>query len=39
MSCTAQEFRPEEEWLAWYQKFWNRRLDELQKLLEGEEDE
>jgi DNA-binding transcriptional ArsR family regulator len=31
--------RPAEEWLAYYQKFWERQLDALQHFLEGEEDE
>lgn len=35
----AQNLRPAEEWLAWYEKFWNQRLDALQSYLEGEEDE
>lgn len=35
----AQNLRPAEEWLAWYEKFWNQRLDALQNYLEGEEDE
>lgn len=35
----AQNLRPAEEWLAWYEKFWNRQLDALQSYLEGEEDE
>jgi DNA-binding transcriptional ArsR family regulator len=35
----AQNLRPAEEWLAWYEKFWNRQLDALQTYLEGEKDE
>jgi DNA-binding transcriptional ArsR family regulator len=35
----ARNLRPAEEWLAWYEKFWNRQLDALQSYLEGEEDE
>lgn len=35
----AQNLRPAEEWLTWYEKFWNQRLDALQGYLEGEEDE
>ena len=35
----AQNLRPAEEWLAWYEKFWNRQLDALQNYLEGEIDE
>ena len=31
--------RPAEEWLAYYQKFWERQLDALQHFLEGEEHE
>lgn len=34
----AQTLRPAEEWLAFYEKFWNRRIDALQSYLEGEED-
>ncbi len=34
----AQNLRPAEEWLAWYEKFWNRQLDALQNYLEGEDD-
>ena len=32
----AHNLRPAEEWLAWYEKFWNQRLDALQSYLEGE---
>ncbi|HEX4029441.1 MAG TPA: metalloregulator ArsR/SmtB family transcription factor [Terracidiphilus sp.] len=32
----AQNLRPAEEWLTWYEKFWNRQLDALQSYLEGE---
>jgi DNA-binding transcriptional ArsR family regulator len=35
----AQNLRPAEQWLAWYEKFWNRQLDALQTYLEGEENE
>ena len=31
--------RPAEEWLAYYQKFWERQFDALQYFLEGEEHE
>jgi DNA-binding transcriptional ArsR family regulator len=34
----AQTLRPAEEWLAFYEKFWNQRIDALQSYLEGEED-
>lgn len=34
----AQALKPAEEWLAWYEKFWNRQLDALQQYLEGEND-
>jgi len=34
----ARTLRPAEEWLAFYEKFWNRRIDALQTYLEGEED-
>jgi DNA-binding transcriptional ArsR family regulator len=33
-----QARKPAEEWLAWYEKFWNRNLDALQQYLEGESD-
>lgn len=32
----APALRPAEQWLAYYEKFWNRRLDALQNYLEGE---
>jgi DNA-binding transcriptional ArsR family regulator len=35
----AQNLRPAEQWLAWYEKFWNRQLDALQTYLEGEQNE
>lgn len=35
----AQSLRPAEEWLAFYEKFWNRQIDALQSYLEGEKDE
>ena len=36
----AENLRPAEEWLAWYETFWNRQLDALQSYLEeGEKDE
>jgi DNA-binding transcriptional ArsR family regulator len=31
--------KPAEQWLAYYEKFWNQRLDALQNILEGEEHE
>ncbi len=31
--------RSAERWLAYYEKFWTRRLDALQDMLEGNEDE
>lgn len=31
--------RPAEEWLAYYEKFWERQLDALQQFLEGEQHE
>jgi len=33
----AKSLRPAEEWLAYYDKFWNRQLDALQTHLEGED--
>jgi len=35
----AEKLKPAEQWLAYYEKFWNRQLDALQNLLEGEKDE
>lgn len=35
----AKNLRPAEEWLAYYETFWNRQLDALQSYLEGEEHE
>lgn len=32
----AKNLKPAEEWLAYYEDFWNRQLDALQKYLEGE---
>lgn len=32
----AQALRTAEEWLAYYEQFWNRRLDALQNYFEGE---
>jgi DNA-binding transcriptional ArsR family regulator len=34
----AKNLRPAEEWLAYYEKFWNRQLDALQNYLEGDGD-
>jgi DNA-binding transcriptional ArsR family regulator len=33
----AATLRPAEEWLAYYEKFWNTQLDALQIYLEGED--
>jgi DNA-binding transcriptional ArsR family regulator len=33
----AKNLKPAEEWLAYYETFWNRQLDALQTYLEGEE--
>jgi len=30
----AQNLRPAEEWLAWYDRFWTRQIDALQNYLE-----
>jgi len=30
-------FKKAEEWLAFYERFWSQRLDDLQNLLEGKE--
>jgi len=30
----AQNLRPAEEWLAWYERFWTRQIDALQNYLE-----
>lgn len=35
----AANLRAAEQWLAYYEKFWNRQLDALQTLLEGEKNE
>jgi DNA-binding transcriptional ArsR family regulator len=35
----AQALKTAEEWLSYYEKFWNRRLDALQNLFEGEKHE
>lgn len=35
----ARPMKEAEHWLAWYEKFWNARLDALQNLLEGANDE
>lgn len=32
----AQALRTAEEWLSYYEQFWNRRLDALQNYFEGE---
>ena len=34
----AAPLRSAEQWLAHYQKFWNRQLDALQKFIEGEKE-
>lgn len=34
----AENLRPAERWLAFYEKFWSARLDALQSYLEGEGD-
>src|SRR5882757_7277095 len=33
----AKSLRPAEEWLAYYEKFWNAQLDALQSYLEGDD--
>ncbi len=35
----AQSLRTAEEWLSYYEQFWNQRLDALQNLFEGDKDE
>ncbi len=35
----AKSLKPAEEWLAYYETFWNRQLDALQTYLEGEEND
>ena len=35
----ARTLKPAEEWLAYYETFWNRQLDALQTYLEGDEHE
>jgi DNA-binding transcriptional ArsR family regulator len=32
----ANGLRPAEEWLAFYERFWNEQIDALQSYLEGE---
>ena len=32
----AKSLRPAEQWLAFYEKFWNERIDALQSYLEEE---
>ncbi|HEX7157746.1 MAG TPA: metalloregulator ArsR/SmtB family transcription factor [Edaphobacter sp.] len=32
----ANGMRPAEEWLAFYERFWNEQIDALQSYLEGE---
>jgi DNA-binding transcriptional ArsR family regulator len=32
----AQSLKPAEEWIAFYSRFWNQQLDNLEKYLEGE---
>jgi DNA-binding transcriptional ArsR family regulator len=34
-----EPLKPAEQWLAYYEHFWNQRLDTLQNILEGEEHE
>jgi len=34
----AEKLRPAEEWLAFYEKFWNERLDSMVKFLEEKGD-
>ena len=31
-----QSLKPAEEWIAFYSRFWNQQLDNLEKYLEGE---
>ena len=35
----ARTFKPAEEWLAYYETFWNQHLDALQTYLEGDQHE
>lgn len=39
LSLNAEALRSAEEWMEYYRKFWNSRLDKLKNFLEGEEDE
>jgi DNA-binding transcriptional ArsR family regulator len=32
----AQPLKPAEEWIAFYSRFWNQQLDNLEKYLEGD---
>jgi hypothetical protein len=36
VSLNAQALKTAEEWLSYYEKFWNRSLDALQTYFEGE---
>lgn len=33
----AQSLKPAEEWIAFYSRFWNERLDNLERFLEGKQ--
>ena len=35
----AETLKPAEQWLAYYEKYWNQRLDALETFLEGEKHE
>ncbi|HEY0759675.1 MAG TPA: metalloregulator ArsR/SmtB family transcription factor [Acidisarcina sp.] len=35
----AANLRPAEQWLAYYDKFWNQQLDALQTYMEGDQDD
>jgi DNA-binding transcriptional ArsR family regulator len=35
----AQSLKTAEEWLSYYEQFWNQRLDALQNLFEGDKNE
>jgi DNA-binding transcriptional ArsR family regulator len=39
ISLSADPMKKAQGWLAYYEKFWNQRLDRLQAMLEGKADE
>jgi DNA-binding transcriptional ArsR family regulator len=39
VKLNAKSLRPADDWLAFYEKFWNRQIDALQSYLEKGEDD